>query len=96
MAKGANCAPTFLLRQGHNLNAALDYGFLIALLSPLGPLLGVLTTERLERKRAIVVLALLVAGTGLAFPWASRLAAPAGALAIVRGLVGLGVLSPRP
>jgi len=35
----ANWAPTFLLRQGHDLSTSLDYGFLIALLSPVGPLL---------------------------------------------------------
>lgn len=79
----ANWAPTFLLRQGHDLSTSLDYGFLIALLSPVGPLLGVLTTERIERKRAIVVLALLVAVTGLAFPRASRLPTSSGAVAIV-------------
>lgn len=84
----ANWAPTFLLRQGHDLNTSLDYGLLIALVSPAGPLLGVLTTERIERKRAIVVLALLVALAGLAFPRASRLPAPSGTLAIV----GVGAL----
>ncbi len=79
----ANWAPTFLLREGHGLRASLDYGFLIALVSPVGPLLGVLTTERFERKRAIVVLALLVAAAGLAFPNAARLRASSGAVAIV-------------
>jgi putative MFS transporter len=68
----ANWAPTFLLRQGRNLNQSLEYGFLIALVSPLGPLLGVLTAERVERKRAIVVLSLLMAVTGLGFPFANR------------------------
>jgi MFS transporter, putative metabolite:H+ symporter len=68
----ANWAPTFLLRQGNNLGLSLRYGFLIALVSPVGPLLGVLTAERLERKRAIVVLALLMAVTGLGFPFASH------------------------
>jgi len=79
----ANWAPTFLLREGHNLKTSLDYGFLIALVSPVGPLLGVLTTEHFERKRAIVVLALLVAAAGLAFPKASRLGSSSGAIAIV-------------
>ena len=68
----ANWAPTFLLKQGRNLNQSLEYGFLIALVSPLGPLLGVLTAERVERKRAIVVLSLLMAVTGLGFPFANR------------------------
>ncbi len=68
----ANWAPTFLLAQGKNLGQSLKYGFLITLVSPIGPLLGVFTTERLERKRTLVVLSLLIAGTGLAFAFASR------------------------
>jgi putative MFS transporter len=68
----ANWAPTFLLAQGKNLSQSLEYGFLITLVSPIGPLLGVLTTERLERKRMLVVLSLLIAGAGLAFALASR------------------------
>jgi putative MFS transporter len=78
----ANWAPTFLLKQGKSLGQSLEYGFLIAIVSPLGPLLGVLTAERLERKQAIVVLSLLMAVTGLGFPFASR------AMAIV----GIGAL----
>jgi len=68
----ANWAPTFLLKQGKSLGQSLEYGFLIALVSPVGPLIGVLTTERLERKRAIVFLSLLMAFTGLAFPFALK------------------------
>jgi putative MFS transporter len=68
----ANWAPTFLLKQGRNLHQSLEYGFLIALVSPLGPLLGVFTTERVERKRAIVILSLLMALTGLSFPFADQ------------------------
>jgi putative MFS transporter len=67
----ANWAPTFLLRQGNTLGQSLEYGFLIALVSPVGPLIAVYTAERLERKRMIVLLSLLMAGTGLAFPFAS-------------------------
>lgn len=66
----ANWAPTFLLRQGESLGSSLEYAFLIALVSPVGPLLGVLTAERFERKRSIVVLSSLMAVTGLAFPFA--------------------------
>lgn len=66
----ANWAPTFLLRQGQSLGHSLEYSFLIALVSPVGPLLGVLTAERFERKRSIVVLATLMALVGLAFPYA--------------------------
>ncbi len=67
----ANWAPTFLLKQGKSLGQSLEYGFLIALVSPVGPLIGVLTAERLERKRSIVFLSLLMALSGLAFPFAS-------------------------
>lgn len=66
----ANWAPTFLLRQGQSLGHSLEYSFLIALVSPVGPLLGVLTAERFERKRSIVALSSLMAIVGLAFPFA--------------------------
>src|SRR5262245_7856540 len=68
----ANWAPTFLLKQGKSLGQSLEYGFLIALVSPIGPLIAVLTAEHLERKNLIVWLALLMAASGLAFPLASE------------------------
>lgn len=63
----ANWAPTFLLKQGVSLLHSLEYTMLIALVSPLGPLLCAWTSDRLERKWTIVVLALLVAALGLGF-----------------------------
>jgi putative MFS transporter len=63
----ANWAPTFLLQEGKNLGQSLNYGFLFALMYPVGPLIGISTAERLERKRALVMLSLLMAYTGLAF-----------------------------
>ncbi len=78
----ANWAPTFLLKQGKSLGQSLEYGFLIALVSPIGPLIAVYTAEHLERKRLIVMLSLLMAASGLAFPFAST------AMAIV----GVGAL----
>jgi len=63
----ANWAPTFLLKRGVSLLHSLEYTLLIALVSPLGPLLAALTSDRMERKWTIVVLALLVAGLGLGF-----------------------------
>ena len=63
----ANWAPTFLLKRGVSLLHSLEYTLLIALVSPLGPLLAAFTSDRLERKWTIVVLALLVAGLGLGF-----------------------------
>src|SRR5271170_2040198 len=63
----ANWAPTFLLKRGVSLLHSLEYTLLIALVSPLGPLLAAFTLDRMERKWTIVVLALLVAGLGLGF-----------------------------
>lgn len=67
----ANWAPTFFLKQGKSLGQSLEYSFLIALVSPIGPLIAVYTAEHFERKRLIVLLSLLMAGSGLAFPFAS-------------------------
>lgn len=66
----ANWAPTFLLHEGRNLGQSLNYSFLFALMNPVGPLIGVSTTERVERKQAIVMLSLLIATTGMAFAYA--------------------------
>jgi putative MFS transporter len=63
----ANWAPTFLLKRGVSLLHSLEYTLLIAIVSPLGPLLAVWTSDRFERKWTIVILALLVAGFGLGF-----------------------------
>ena len=63
----ANWAPTFLLKRGVSLLHSLEYTMLIALVSPIGPLLGAITSDQLERKWTIVVLALLVALFGLGF-----------------------------
>jgi putative MFS transporter len=63
----ANWAPTFLLKRGVSLLHSLEYTLLIAMVSPIGPLLGAITSDRCERKWTIVVLALLVALFGLGF-----------------------------
>jgi len=71
----ANWAPTFLLKRGFSLLHSLEYTMLIALVSPVGPILCAWTSDRLERKWTIVVLALLVAAFGLGFGSASTPAA---------------------
>jgi MFS transporter, putative metabolite:H+ symporter len=63
----ANWAPTFLLRRGVSLLHSLEYTLLIALVSPLGPAVAVLTSDKLERKWTIVAMALLIAACGLGF-----------------------------
>ena len=54
---------------GESLGSSLDTRSR-SLVSPVGPLLGVLTAGLFERKRSIVVLSTLMAVTGLAFPFA--------------------------
>jgi putative MFS transporter len=66
----ANWAPTFMLHEGRDLGQSLNFGFLFALMNPLGPIVGVFTTERFERKYALVMLSLLMAGTGMVFAFA--------------------------
>ena len=63
----ANWAPTFLLKRGVSLLHSLEYTMLIALVSPVGPLLAAWTADKFERKWTIFVLALMVAGLGLGF-----------------------------
>lgn len=63
----ANWAPTFLLKRGFSLLHSLEYTMLIALVSPVGPILAAWTSDRIERKWTIVTLALLVAVFGLGF-----------------------------
>jgi putative MFS transporter len=67
----ANWAPTFLLKRGFSLLHSLEYTMLIAVVSPIGPLLAAASSDRVERKWTIVVLAILVAAFGLAFGGAS-------------------------
>lgn len=63
----ANWAPTFLLHSGRNLGQSLNFGFIFALMNPVGPIFGMLTTEKIERKHSLVMLSLLMATTGMAF-----------------------------
>lgn len=66
----ANWAPTFILREGNSLALSLQFGFLIAIANPLGPLLAVFTTERFERKATLILLAILIASVGMVFAFA--------------------------
>jgi MFS transporter, putative metabolite:H+ symporter len=63
----ANWAPTFLLKRGVSLLHSLEYTMLIAVVSPMGPLLAAWTSDKFERKWTIVMLALVVAALGLGF-----------------------------
>jgi putative MFS transporter len=67
----SNWAPTFLLSKGITLVKSLNYSITIATLSPLGPILAALSSDKLERKWTIVVLSVLIALFGLGFSNAS-------------------------
>ncbi len=70
----ANWLPTLLVQQGVPLVTSLRYTLLMALTSPLGPLMAAVTSDRLERKRTIVALSAVMAVIGFVFlqaraPW---------------------------
>jgi MFS transporter, putative metabolite:H+ symporter len=46
--------PTLLMARGINITHGLEYAFIIAISQPVGPLLGCLFADRVERKRQIV------------------------------------------
>jgi len=46
--------PTLLMTQGINLATSLQWAFIIAIANPVGPLLGMLVADRMERKWQIV------------------------------------------
>lgn len=59
--------PQFLTGQGITVTSSLLYTFIIALANPIGPLLGIAFTQRIELKWQIVGAALGIAVFGLAF-----------------------------
>jgi putative MFS transporter len=63
----SNWVPTLLIAQGIAVTTSLQYTFIIAMASPLGPLLGVLFADRFERKWLVVSAAFCIAVFGLAF-----------------------------
>jgi putative MFS transporter len=63
----ASWVPTLLLAQGVNVTQSLRYTFVIALASPLGPLVGMAFADVFERKWQIAWSALSIAACGLLF-----------------------------
>lgn len=74
--------PIFVALHGVSFAKSLQYSFLIAVVSPLGPLFAMRFADRWERKWQIVVLALVIAGAGMFFGFA-RMPAALIALGIV-------------
>lgn len=63
----ANWVPTLLIKQGIAVTTSLLYTSIIAVAAPIGPLLGMLIADRVERKTVLVTLVLLYSLFGLAF-----------------------------
>lgn len=71
--------PTLLIARGVNVTSSLEYSFIIALAQPLGPALGTLFADRLERKSQIIA-GLVVMGIAM---WVfARLASPVALIAV--------------
>jgi putative MFS transporter len=81
-----NWVPTLLIKQGITTTSSLFYTAIIALASPLGPLLGLAIADRFERKHVLVFVALAITVCGLAFSQAS---APAAIILLGAGLTML-------
>ncbi len=70
----ASWVPTLLIASGIEVPKSLGYTFLIAIAAPFGPALGLLFTDRIERKYIIAGAALAIAAAGLAFTQAHGMA----------------------
>ena len=53
--------PSLLIAKGIHVTTSLEYAFIIALANPLGPLLGVVVADRVERKWQLVTAGICVA-----------------------------------
>ena len=74
--------PTLLVSEGITLLHSLLYTFVIALFNPIGPIIGMIMSDRWQRKWQIVVVALAIATFGIIF---SLMRIPA--LIIVVGII---------
>jgi len=63
----ASWVPTLLIKHGITITTSLQYASLIALAAPIGPLLGLLIADRLERKSVIIAMSLIILFAGLLF-----------------------------
>jgi MFS transporter, putative metabolite:H+ symporter len=63
--------PTLLIARGITLTHSLEYSFIIAIANPIGPLLGTLFADRVERKRQIMLGLVMMGLAMLAFSQAS-------------------------
>jgi MFS transporter, putative metabolite:H+ symporter len=59
--------PTLLIAKGITVTRSLEFAFIIAIANPVGPLLGMLVADRMERKHQIVYAAIGIGVCGLLF-----------------------------
>jgi putative MFS transporter len=59
--------PTLLIAKGITITTSLEYSFIIAIANPVGPLLGTLIADRIERKWQVCMGAIGIAVFGLLF-----------------------------
>jgi putative MFS transporter len=78
----ASWVPTLLISSGIEVTRSLAYTFIIAIAAPFGPAIGLLFTDRIERKWIVAGSALAIAAAGLAFTQVHGMA----------GVVGCGVV----
>jgi putative MFS transporter len=74
--------PTLLIAKGITITTSLLYSFIIAIANPVGPLLGTLVADRMERKWQVCCGAIGIAVFGLLFASAST-----GPMLIVLGVL---------
>ena len=63
----SNWMPTLLVENGVEISESLKYGVIVALLTPLGPLLAISFADRIERKWQITISAVIMAIAGMLF-----------------------------
>ena len=59
--------PTLLVSEGVTLLHSLLYTFIMALANPLGPIIGMFTSDRYQRKHLIAIVAIAIAASGTIF-----------------------------
>ncbi|MHB1628918.1 MAG: MFS transporter [Bacilli bacterium] len=59
--------PTLLVSEGVTLLHSLLYTFIMALANPLGPIIGMFTSDRFQRKHLIAIVAIAIAASGTIF-----------------------------
>ena len=59
--------PTLLIAKGINITTSLEYSFIIAIANPVGPLLGTLIADRIERKWQVCLGAIGIGAFGILF-----------------------------